>query len=156
MEIVDINFNYELFEENIKEKRSKCDEVCDKLQNLFYLSDELDNFDSETNFYTQIEDAISEEMMETVENLVKASKELENAINMYIAVMKARINYVETTKTEDQILSDYKTRTERTGLRTSIVKYEKLKADYQKSVKGLLDEVEIIGPEDEEKSEPEL
>jgi len=145
MEIVDINFNFELFEDQVEKRYKVCDQICEHLESLIYLSDELDNFDPASEFFMDIDDIIAEEVVGTVDALQEKSKDMVAAIDVYVALMQSRIHYLETTKTEDEILSNYKIRTERQSLRSKISKYKKLKDDFSKSIENLAKQVDDLG-----------
>lgn len=145
MEIVDITFNFELFEDCVEQKYKVCDQICDHLESLVYLSDELDNFDPASDFFIDVDDLIADEIVGTVDTLQEKSKEMVVAIDVYVELMKSRINYLQSTKTEDEILSNYKIRTERQSLRAKISKYNKLKEDFSKSIENLVKQVDDLG-----------
>ena len=149
MEIIDVDFDFQQFEKLIENRTVNCDKVCNHLESLMYLTDDLYDFDPNTKFYREVADIVAQEIGETNEVLKSEAKKVEDAMNTYIALIQTQISHIEKNKTEDEILSNYKVRTKRHELRTKIAKYTKLKDYFKKSVSDLIAQVdEVVSKKD--------
>lgn len=157
MEIIDVTYNFEMYEDLALKALGKFNEALDKvveLKEVWEQSKELKDITKTDpwfqNLYHQVVDSddngkayeyaynkAKQDIMDLVVNALGdfkvATKKLENAINYIVAVMRSRVEYVESSRTQDELYGNYKIRTERNDLNRKIKKYERLKEEYLKT-----------------------
>ena len=103
MEIVDLNFNFEDMEKIVKAQRKKCNLIVNKLEQLVDIHDDMFQDAEPTQENINAEQTLVYNMIETLEALNAETDKFTEIIDVYVAAMQTRINFIEKTNTKEQI-----------------------------------------------------
>ena len=148
-EIIDITFNFQALREAafkaVENFNNAFDVFCDK-KSLWEVAQK--HIDLETapqffkEFYSQFinddgeafrvaknraREDIKKQLIESLGELRVQAKRFELTINQVVAMMQARVSYIESTHSQDELYGNYKLREERNGLNKEINQYNKIK-----------------------------
>ena len=150
MEIVDVTFNFELYEELVLKAMKKFNESLDRVVEIKEIWDESaklselnntevgfkvfyktaigdDGGDFYKTAYKKAREDVKHRIIELVGDFKVAAKKLDEVIDSLNLLMSARVKYIESTNTQDELYGNYKLRTERNDLNRKIKKYKRIK-----------------------------
>ena len=106
MEIIDVNFNFEDMEKLVKTQRKKCNIMVNKLEQLIDIHDDMFQDAEPTQENINDEQTLVYNMIETLEKLNAETDKFIEIIDIYVATMQARINYIEQNITMQELEND--------------------------------------------------
>jgi len=147
--IVDVTFNFELLREAVKksiDKYNKAYDIVVELKTVWKVSDNLSEIDKTDAYFKEFYKGLINDDGEAykvaydlarkdIKNLVVAAigdlkvatKNMETSIDLLTRLMKARVDYIESTHTQDELYGNYKLREERNSLNKEVKQYQKIK-----------------------------
>ena len=124
MEIIDVNFNFEDMEKLVKTQRKKCNIMVNKLEQLIDIHDDMFQDAEPTQENINDEQTLVYNMIETLEKLNAETDKFIEIIDVYVATMQARINFIEKTNTKVQLENNSELFKELCSLMTKVYKCE--------------------------------
>ena len=107
----------------------KLDEI-DKVEpgfQAFYRSLYDDAGEAYKEAYQKAREDIKSMIIKTLGDFKVLTKQMKNSFDMYIVLMQARVEYIESNNTQDSLYGNYKLRTEWNNLKRNIKKQENLR-----------------------------
>lgn len=149
MEIVDITYNFEMYEEivlnKMKEFNNAVDTVLlvkevwegssrfDNIENVgdwfknFYQNKIGDNGDVYKIAYEKAREDVKKVLVESLADLNLKKNKMKESFDLLIVLLNSRVAYLEEKYTQDEIYGNYKIRTEVQELKRKIKKYQDIK-----------------------------
>ena len=147
--IVDITYNFELCEDlalkTMKDFNMSMDKVLE-IRDLWEESAKLQDLENTQSWFKKIyEEQIGDDgdvyklayerarndvkkiVIDSLADLKLKTKRMENVFSGLIALMMSRVQFIESSRTQDELYGNYKLRTERNDLNKKIKKYQEIK-----------------------------
>ena len=141
-EIIDVTFNFQALRDvafkAVEKFNNAFDEFCDK-KTLWEIAQKSLDLDAAPqffkDFYSQCvndngeafheakkraQEDVKKQLIEALGELRVQVKQLEEVIDMVVVMMQARVSYIESTHSQDELYGNYKLREERNNLNKEI------------------------------------